>query len=404
MKRLLSISLLCWVSYCCQAKTAEISVNGDNVSLSYEVTHDGDRYTISFNNVSFELSQATKQKYARKELCLVLFDRIGKTDVNFEGIEPEAFKIPADVGYEKSDKGYYVIETGTRLSFRMSGTNNVVLKFPIYLACQERKKRYELVEKFSSLRVPINVNTVGSPRVDSPSANVAVSHIAKNSGGTDTKDEDVSTTIKAFEDLLDKQDKLPFPSELERVYFDLSKEKYKPHNAELLRSINKALKAYDEKKEDLELQAQVDAQAAKDEAERIAQQQKADELARLDAEREEANRKAAEAEEKTKKRTILMIIGGAILSVLGFIGNQFSHHFRNLRNQRSMMEIQESLTRRAESEARRRAGNAVRSTANRAINSTIGKSRDAVRDKVRSAEKKIKDKTKSKISNKKISI
>lgn len=404
MKRLLSILLLCWVSYCCHAKTAEISVNGDKVSLSYEVRHDGDRYTISFNNVSFELTQATKQKYARKELCLVLFDRIGKTDVNFEGVEPEAFKIPADVGYEKSDKGYYVIESGTRLSFRMSETNNVVLKFPIYLACQERKKRYELVEKFSSLRVPINVNTVGSPRVDSPSANVAVSPIAKNSGITDEGERDVARRVKKFEMQLDDQDKLPFSAALESEYYELKVLKDEVDNAELARSINKVLKAYDEKKEDLELQTLVDAQAAKDEAERIEQQRKAEEQAEIEAEKAEAERKAAEAEKKAKKRTIWMIIGGAILSVLGFIGNQFSHHFRNLRNQRSMMEIQESLTRRAESEARRRAGNAVRSTANRAINSTIGKSRDAVREKVRSAEKKIKDKTKNKISNKKISI
>ncbi len=175
-------------------------------------------------------------------------------------------------------------------------------------------------------------------------------------------------------------------------------------NAELARSINKVLKAYDEKKEDLELKTLVDAQAAKDEAERIEQQRKAEEQAEIEAEKAEAERKAAEAEKKAKKRTIWMIIGGVILSVLGFIGNQFSHHFRNLRNQRSMVEIQESLTRRAESEARRRASNAVRSTANRAINSTVGKSRDAVRERVQRTERQIKDKAKSKISNKKVSI
>ena len=59
-----------------------------------------------------------------------------------------------------------------------------------------------------------------------------------------------------------------------------------------------------------------------------------------------------EKEEKREKRNIFLIIGGALLGVLCFVGNQVFQHFRSVRNARNMMELQQDIAFRAESEAR----------------------------------------------------
>ena len=88
----------------------------------------------------------------------------------------------------------------------------------------------------------------------------------------------------------------------------------------------------------------------------------------------------AEAE---KKRNIWMIIGGVILAALCFIGNQVFQHFRNIRNQRSMMEMQQDIARRAENEAKRHAQNYARRKTNEVVNNARRSTQEMVRNKVK---------------------
>ena len=121
-------------------------------------------------------------------------------------------------------------------------------------------------------------------------------------------------------------------------------------------------------------------------AEQIAAQQEAEARAKREAEDIQARNDSImavqqEQAEKDKKLNIWMIIGGVILAILAFIGNQVFQSFRNNRNQMNMMNIQRSIANRAEAEAKRQARNAIRSTTNRTVNQAKSKVREAVRKK-----------------------
>ena len=87
------------------------------------------------------------------------------------------------------------------------------------------------------------------------------------------------------------------------------------------------------------------------------------------------------AAEKEKKRNLWMIIGGIVLAILAFIGNQVFQGIRNKRNQMRMMNMQQNIADKAEAEAKRQARNAIRTQRNRIEAGAKRKVSDAVRSK-----------------------
>ena len=78
-----------------------------------------------------------------------------------------------------------------------------------------------------------------------------------------------------------------------------------------------------------------------------------------------------------------MIIGGTILGAVCFVGNQFFQHFRNISNQKSMMEMQKDIARRAENEAKRHAQNFARKKTDEVVNNARRSTQEMVRNKVK---------------------
>ena len=60
-----------------------------------------------------------------------------------------------------------------------------------------------------------------------------------------------------------------------------------------------------------------------------------------------------------------MIIGGIVLAILAFVGNQVFQGIRNKKNQMQMMNMQQNIADKAEAEAKRQARNAIRTQRNR---------------------------------------
>ena len=90
-----------------------------------------------------------------------------------------------------------------------------------------------------------------------------------------------------------------------------------------------------------------------EEAEKTALNMQKQEKARQDSIAAE-QKKTADAE---KKRNTWMIIGGIILALGCFAGNQVLQHFRSIKNQKNMMEMQQNIVKQAENEAKRQARN-----------------------------------------------
>ena len=84
-------------------------------------------------------------------------------------------------------------------------------------------------------------------------------------------------------------------------------------------------------------------------------------------------------EDSKKRRTIWTVIGGILLAILMFVGNQIFVHFRNLRSQKGIEEMQAKIVRQAENQAKRRARSMVRSKISQAENKIIRKSQDTVK-------------------------
>ena len=134
------------------------------------------------------------------------------------------------------------------------------------------------------------------------------------------------------------------------------------------------LEAMDEDAESEEAKAAEDAAAKNAELQaKLAEEQA---QARQDSIAAAAQQKA----EEDRKQNLWLIIGGVILAILAFVGNQTFQHFRNVKNQKSIIDMQQNVVRRAEDEAKRRARNMARSQINRVQGEARRKTRSAIND------------------------
>ena len=84
--------------------------------------------------------------------------------------------------------------------------------------------------------------------------------------------------------------------------------------------------------------------------------------------------------EKQQKRNLWMIIGGVILAVALFVGNQLAQTLRNKRTEKNMHD----LARQAEEKAKRQARQRIQTKINKAEYEAKRKSRELVNDGIKS--------------------
>ena len=88
-----------------------------------------------------------------------------------------------------------------------------------------------------------------------------------------------------------------------------------------------------------------------------------------------------ETAEQEKKRNLWMVVGSVILAILAFVGNQVFQSIRNKKNQMRMMDMQQNIANKAETEAKRRVRNAMRSQRNKVVNEVKQKAVNTMRKK-----------------------
>jgi len=365
----------------------------DRIILSYSVLTDGDRLTVEFNDrprifpSSGRMTDACNGEYGR--LKVVLFDRIGDFGkVKWKGLSPTAFTVPAGFDYKDTPAGFYILgETLLPLEFQMNGNARPEIKFPLYVALYEKKQTYRIL---SSIREPLKVATVNKEKKGPAKSNVRTEteRIAVSSRvETEADNEDITGALSSIEmvkELLLRETEVPFSQALQLEIYNLRSLRNKIKEAEVVDKINEVLLDYSAKEQELKEQQARAAMAALAEEQALMAQQKQE----AEAEQKAAEEKARVQEEKQQKRTLWMIIGGAILAVLGFIGNAVFKHFRDLRNQQSIMQMQESLARQAEHEAGRRTREIVRNRAHQMVNKGRGKVRETMQGSANKQRKK----------------
>ena len=135
---------------------------------------------------------------------------------------------------------------------------------------------------------------------------------------------------------------------------------------------------YDAKKQELEAKAELDAQKAQEAAEQEAKLERVIAQARQDS----INAMAEQKAEQQQKRNLWMIIGGVALAILGFVGNQVLQHFRNLKNQKNIMQMQQSMAQKAQEEAKRRTESLIKSQSQKAVNEVKSKTKESLKANV----------------------
>lgn len=380
--------LLC--STICNAKEYTETIwtaDEDCIIISYNIQYQGDKAKITFLNVETSLNRQNSRRYRKPEYIKVtFFDKVERyNNIVFSGITPQAIAVPSNLRYTKSSKGYFFVEDNPTISFTIVGEEAQKLYIPLYLTYYEGRSEREIFSGCSNFYILVDPSALANTDSDTDTSissyqSSNLKSVAIPDNGADSEGaEKVYEQIELVMELLDEQTKLPFSDGLIFEVGCLRQMKRDVEDKQLSRAIQKCLEEYDIKKAEMEAAAEMEVQNAKREAERK-ELEKQQQLQAEQERKEEEQRKLAEEE---KKRSLWMTIGGIILAAVCFIGNQILQHFRNLRNQRSMLEIQQDITRRAEAEAKRHAQNYTRRKVSDVVNSTKRGTQDIVRNKVR---------------------
>lgn len=362
----------------CAAKTVTdtlMSAKGDRLILSYDISQSERQFTIRFNRVQKRLGATYREKYDKlSEVIPMFFDRTGRYEsAKFGGLTPAAFVVPANLSYEKSDDGYFNMQDSPTIVFSLKSGNASKISIPIYLVHYEKKGRYNVFSRCEDLQIQLNR---GKASTRSASTEV-VSQTVTSTSEIEADNNDITealSTVERVMGLLATADRLPFSDNLTFEVTQLRMMRNKVQDAATLQRINDALDAYDAKKQELEADAEASAMEAQAKAEQEAQKAQQEQQAKADSIAAETQKQA----EKSQKRTIWMIIGGAILAVACFVGNQVFQHFRSISNQRSMQEMQDRMVKQAESEAKRRAQSYAHNKVHQAKNMARNSARDAL--------------------------
>ena len=322
------------------------STNGDRVILNYNMTRDGGQVTVKFNNILKKLGQRTQDKYKKlDEIAVVIFDRTGNyRDLKFDGQTPSAFMVPSNITYTPSSDGYYLLQENPVLQFTVKD-EDAQLSIPLYLAHYEGKRHYKVFGQCGTLQLKPKANKTRS----------AAGGVGNGSDGSEVGSETITTEeltdeglspadeaairISSVMSMLEKAKKLPFSEELTHEATMLRELRFKVTDDEVSKQIAQTLDAYDNKKQELEAQAETAQNAAAAEAAQKAQEAKAltDSLS------------AASALQAAKdKKEIMWLVGGlGGLALLIFGGKQVIQTIKNNQLQKAQRQMMEGITKMA---------------------------------------------------------
>lgn len=331
-----------------EVKDTLYSPSGDRVIIDYSMTQNNGQVTVKFNTVLKKLGQRTQEKYKKlDEVAVVIFDRTGNyRDLRFDGQTPNAFMVPSGVSYTPSQDGYYLLQDNPVLSFGVSQGEEAQLSIPLYLAHYEGKRHYKLFGQCGTLQLKPKASVARSGG-NGGSGTMAM----QGDGGTETitteelSDEGLSPAdeaairISSVMSMLDKASKLPFSEELTHEAAMLRELRFKVTDEDVSRQIAQTLQAYDDKKQQLEAQAESAEAAAAAQAAQQAQSAKAltDSLS------------AASALQAAKdKKEIMWLVGGlGGLALLVFGGKQVYQAIKNSQLQKAQKQMMEGITKMA---------------------------------------------------------
>lgn len=360
-----------------------VKTKDGNITVGYELSYSNNKVKLWFKEV--KVNRAKSSKYNR---CVLIFYKRNIADNKFsfdnsKEIKIDPFSIPDGLEYGDGglENGYLNLSVREpSIDFTMTGTDDVELSIPLYVANLNKKKNeYQIISRSEDdLKILLKKPT---PK----SRSVSTDHKLQSSSpmpSTEAVEDEEFTKIKVkqlindIKESLKKQTKLPFTEILNGNIEDLRKWLKDINDKQLIEQIGNTLSECDKKQQELKEEADKQEQNAIAKAEKEEREREIKEERKQEAQAA-ADRKKEKAEEE---RNLWLIAGGVVLAVLCFIGNQVFQHFRSLRNHKNMMEMQQDIARRAENEAKRHAQNYARQKTDEAVNKTKKNTQQLVRN------------------------
>lgn len=355
----------------------------DKIILTYDIAVNGENVSINVGSKPRIIPGCNLRKACKGDLELlkvVLFDRVGDFGkVKWNGMSPTAFMVPSGLSYDKSFDGFYIFgETTLPISFTKIVEDKRDISFPLYIAVYEKKQTYRLVgSTVKPLKISTAKSSSGLSRGERGSDTEIEQIAIQTSVELENENEDITKALSSMQmirQLLASESELPLSQALQMETYNLRSLKDRIKDSDIIERINEVLLLCNDKERELN-ESQKNAElAAQAQEQALIAQQKAEE----DARQKEAEEKVRIQEEKQQERTLWMIIGGVILAILAFIGNAVFKHFRDIRNQKSIIEMQESLAKQAEHEASRRSREIIRNKAHQVANKGKSKMRESL--------------------------
>lgn len=392
----LALLLACNLASAHKATETLSSPNSDKVSITYEILQNNGKVTICFTNVRKTIGNHGRKYQNPDEIVVLFFDRKGgyDSDVHFSGeINTNPFTIPAGLEYKKSEDGFFIIGQSTppKLTFEMTASAAVDLSIPIYLAWHPKRGKYEVFQHCGNLDIAIAPETTPQKK---GSQQKTVEYAVEDEESSFSFEDEARQRIAHINALLAYQED-SFSPELVNEIACLNALKAKINDKRILTEIDETLERCDEKRDEIKQQAQQRENANKQEEAKAIEDAEfrncrtaedydhflklypnSEHKAEAEKNRDELKQEKENETKKQQKRTIWIIIGGGLMAALLFVGNQVMQSVRNIKTQRSIMEMQQDVTRRATGTAKRRAKSVLHNKTHEAMNATRNKGRD----------------------------
>ncbi len=393
---IIGLLVLCGLAQAKIVYTTLSSSSGDQVTITYRITQENGNISIEFLNVKKTLGEHKRKYRNSDEIVALFFDKKGgyPSDVSFTGsINTTAFTIPSGLTYTRiNNDGYFIIDhtPAPKLHFQSNTTKKVNLSIPIYLAKHSKKGTYELFQDCGSLEIAITPEM--TPQTSGKKPGQVIDTVFEEVEGNN--DEEIAwSLISSIKTELQLQEST-LSDELKGKVGELNALKLKITDKNLKKEIEQITNEYLDKKNELKRQEE-----AKKQEEAKAQNEKSEkDLFIRCIDTNTCNRyleiygdtgtysdnvkkirdDLRKEDDKQKKRNIWMILGGALLAALLFVGNQVMRTISNNRTQRSIMEMQQDLTHKATSRVERKAASAIQNKTHQITSSVRNKPRELI--------------------------
>lgn len=312
-----------------EVKDTLFSDAGDRIILTYNLTNAGGQMSVHFMGAQKKLGSKNQKKYKKlDEVVAVFFDRNGNyADTKFDGMETNAFMVPANMSYTRSNDGYFLINDNPNLQLKIAQNEEATLNIPVYLASYEGKRHYKVFAQCGMLTLSSKKAKAGGSRSGGGGGHASGEMYAANAeniqivGDTEElEDEGLSPAeealirVNSVKSMLEQATEFPFDEELTHEASMLRELRFKvTDDEEVSKQINETLALYDAKKKELAGEAKGAAAAKEAAAAQAAQaaQARTDSIA------------AAQAKQAEEDKKNMMWIGGGIAALMAlFMGGK----------------------------------------------------------------------------------